>query len=157
MRAIAIDPGYGRCGVALLEKERGGPRLIISTCVETHPSLSFPERLAHVIRACEALIREHAPDTLVLEKLYFSNNQKTAMQVAEVRGALIGLAARHALTLAEYTPGEVKSAVAGNGRADKSQIAKMVHLLVPINAPIRHDDEYDAIAVGLTHLARVRE
>ncbi len=156
MRAIAIDPGYGRCGIAVLEKEQGTPRLIVSTCIETSASLPFSERLAQVVAACEALVHEHAPDTLVLEKLYFSNNQKTAMQVAEVRGALIGLAARHALTLAEYTPGEVKSAIAGSGRADKAQIAKMIHLLVRVEQPIRLDDEYDAIAVGLTHLARVR-
>ncbi|MEN9413541.1 MAG: crossover junction endodeoxyribonuclease RuvC, crossover junction endodeoxyribonuclease RuvC [Candidatus Parcubacteria bacterium] len=156
MRTIAIDPGFGRCGVAIVEKENGTPRLLASLCIETTAKLPFPERLGIVLEECEKLIDTYKPTALALEKLYFSNNQKTAMQVAEVRGGLIGLGARYGLALSEYTPGEIKSAVTGNGRADKTQIAKMIPLLIKLNKPIRLDDEYDAIAVGLTHLARVR-
>ena len=101
-------------------------------------------------------MREHRPDCVALEKLYFSANQKTAMHVAEVRGALIQAASDRGLAVFEYGPGEVKSAVASSGSADKKQMASMLHLLIKIDKPIAHDDEYDAIAIGITHLARSR-
>ena len=156
MRVFAIDPGFGRCGVAILEKTNGKERVIYSDCIETSPKLSFPERLSAVTKECTRLLHEHAPDTLALEKLYFSTNQKTAMQVAEVRGALIGMAARAGIPVAEYTPMQVKSAAAGWGGADKQQVVKMLHALIKIEKKITHDDEYDAIAIGITHLASAR-
>lgn len=156
MRTLAIDPGFGRCGVAILEKAGAAQKLLYSDCIETSASLPFPERLAAVLEECTRLVASYAPHAMALEKLYFSNNQKTAMQVAEVRGALLGLAGSRGLAVFEYTPGEIKSATTGSGRADKKQIAKMIHLLVKIEKEIRLDDEYDAIAVGITHLARAR-
>ncbi|KKW17437.1 MAG: Crossover junction endodeoxyribonuclease RuvC [Candidatus Magasanikbacteria bacterium GW2011_GWA2_50_22] len=78
------------------------------------------------------------------------------MRVAEVRGALIQLATSLGIPVFEYTPGEIKSAAGGSGRADKQQIAKMLHALVKIEKEIKYDDEYDAIAVGVTHWARHR-
>jgi crossover junction endodeoxyribonuclease RuvC len=90
-----------------------------------------------------------------MEKLYFSTNKKTAMQVAEVRGALLGMAGSLGMPVSEYTPMQVKAAL-GYGRADKRQVAKMLHLLVRIDKSIQHDDEYDAIAVGVAHLAHMR-
>jgi crossover junction endodeoxyribonuclease RuvC len=155
MKVLAIDPGFGRCGVAVLEKENGKERLIFSECIETSSKLPFPERLAAVVYECERVIEKEKPEQVSIEKLYFTTNQKTAMQVAEVRGALIALAAQHGLKVSEYTPMQVKAAL-GYGKADKKQIAKMLHLLVKIDKPIRHDDEYDAIAVGVTHLAHSR-
>lgn len=156
MRVLAIDPGYGRCGVAVLEKKNGKELLVDSLCVETPAKLSFPERLSIVRGECARFMKEHAPDAVALEKVYFSKNQKTAMQVAEVRGALIGAAAERSIPVFEYTPGEVKSAAAGWGNADKIQVAKMLHVLLKIQKEIKHDDEYDAIAIGVTHLARAR-
>ncbi|MBI5470495.1 crossover junction endodeoxyribonuclease RuvC [Candidatus Kaiserbacteria bacterium] len=155
MRVLAIDPGFGRCGVAVVEKENGKERLILSECIETSAKDTFPERLAEVCNACERVIIEAKPQYVAIEKLYFATNQKTAMQVAEVRGALIALAARYKLPVSEYTPMQVKSAL-GYGKADKKQMAKMIHLLVKIEKPIRYDDEYDAIAIGVTHLAHSR-
>jgi len=164
MRVLAIDPGYGRCGVAIVEKENGHStslrackeKLLYSDCIETSAKDLFPERLAAVATECERLLKKYLPDAIALEKLYFSKNQKTAMQVAEVRGALIEVATRHDIPVFEYTPGEVKSAAAGNGHADKQAVVKMLHALLKIEKEIEHDDEYDAIAVGVTHLARAR-
>lgn len=155
MRVLAIDPGFGRCGIAIVEKKSSKETLVYSACIETSAKLPFPERLATVVAECERVLIEVKPQCVAIEKLYFSTNQKTAMQVAEVRGALISMATRHKLPVAEYTPMQVKSAL-GYGKADKKQIAKLVHLLVKIDKKITHDDEYDAIAVGLTHLARSR-
>lgn len=156
MRVLAIDPGYGRCGMAVMEKQHGKEILIYSTCVETAANDPFPERLAAVADACARLAAEHKPDCMALEKLYITRNQKTGMQVAEVRGALLQVAAVAGLPVSEYTPGQVKQAAAGWGGADKQAVARMIHALVQIDKPIKHDDEYDAIAVGITHLAHSR-
>ncbi|MBI5456239.1 crossover junction endodeoxyribonuclease RuvC [Candidatus Kaiserbacteria bacterium] len=156
MKVLAIDPGYGRCGFAIVEKEKGKETLLYSECVETPKTQDFPERLATVVAACTRLIEKHHPNAVAIEKLYFTKNQKTAMHVAEVRGALIATAAGAKLPVSEYTPGQVKSAVAGWGNADKTSVAQMLHALVRIEKKILHDDEYDAIAIGLTHLAHAR-
>lgn len=156
MRVLGIDPGYGRCGMAILEKEGGRERVIYSTCIETSPEYAFPERLVEVIDACADLMNTYTPTALVLERLYFSSNQKTAMQVAEVRGALLYTAARARIPIFEYTPAQVKAATTGWGRTDKKGVARMLHALLKIEKEIQHDDEYDAIAVGLTHLAHAR-
>ena len=170
MKVLAIDPGYGRCGVAVVEKNPSTPFdkaqgkslrvnkeiLLYSACIETPASMDFPERLAVIANECARLIKTHAPDCLALEKLYFQTNQKTAMRVAEVRGALINTAQGAGIEVFEYTPGEVKSAAAGNGSADKKAVARMLHALMKIEKEIRHDDEYDAIAIAVTHLSRAR-
>ena len=157
MKVLAIDPGYGRCGVAVVEKQNGKEALIYSACVETSAKAEFPDRLLAIANECARLLKKHKPDSLALEKLYFSTNQKTAMRVAEVRGALIQVAAAANVPVFEYTPGEVKSAAGGSGNADKKQMAAMLHVLIRIYKKITHDDEYDAIAIAVTHLARVRD
>lgn len=157
MKILAIDPGFGRCGLAILEKEngRGKETLVFSECIETSSKDPFPERLAAVVAECERVITSEKPLRMSIERLYFATNQKTAMQVAEVRGALIALAARYELPVHEYTPMQVKAAL-GYGKADKKQVAKMLHLLVKIDKQIKHDDEYDAIAIGVTDFAHSR-
>ncbi len=157
MKVLAIDPGYGRCGVAVVEKNGGAKEVLLySACIETSAKTEFPERLAVVIGECARLMESHSPDCVAIEKLFFEKNQKTAMRVAEVRGALISAASSAGLKVFEYTPGEVKSAAAGWGGADKKAVAQMLHALVKIDKKIEHDDEYDAIAIAVTHLARVR-
>jgi crossover junction endodeoxyribonuclease RuvC len=156
MKVLAIDPGFGRCGIAVLTKENGRERVIFSTCVETPGTETFSVRLTRVANQCAQTIEEHAPNTLALERLYFNSNQKTAMQVAEVRGALLYVAARAGLSVAEYTPGQVKAAVTGWGRSDKQAVAHMLTKLLGITKHIAHDDEFDAIAIGVTHLAHTR-
>ncbi len=156
MKVLGIDPGYGRCGVAVLEKTSHKHILLYSDCIETSAKDEFGPRLATVISSCETVLKSFHPDCVAIEKLFFTNNAKTAMHVAEVRGALINMASRAGITLAEYTPAQIKNASTGSGRADKKQITKMLHMLVDINKEIKHDDEYDAIAVGITHLAMYR-
>ena len=156
MRVLGIDPGYGRCGMAVVERERGKDRLIFSECVETDSGEEFAARLSRVTKECERLIEKYVPEAFAIEKLFFNANQKTAMRVAEVRGALIQCASRAGLDISEYTPGQIKSAVSGFGKADKKQIAAMLHLLIDIPKATRLDDEYDAIAVAVTHLSFAR-
>lgn len=156
MRVVAIDPGFGRCGIAVLEREGGNGRLLYSECIETAAADAFPERLAAVISAASAVVARFKPASLALEKLFMGKNRKTAMRIAEVRGALIHMAVTRGIPVFEYSPGEVKSAAAGWGRADKRHVATMLHALIHIEKTIRHDDEYDAIAIGVTHLAHIR-
>ena len=133
MKVLAIDPGYGRCGVAVVEKNGGGKEILLySACIETSAKSDFPERLAAVAGECARLMAQHSPDCVALERLYISKNQKTAMHVAEVRGALMGAASSAGLKVFEYTPGEVKSAAAGWGGADKKAVASMLHALMKI-------------------------
>lgn len=156
MRVLAIDPGFARCGVAVLEKENGKESLLFSDCIETTSKTPFEERLSAVADGCDRLIAGYKPDAIAIEKLFFNTNQKTAMQVAEVRGAILHVASSRSVPTFEYTPMQVKSATTGSGRADKKQIIAMIHLLLPIQKKIAHDDEYDAIAIGITHCAHAR-
>lgn len=156
MRILAIDPGYGRCGFAIVEKKNGKENLLHSACVETSAKKEFPERLNTIVRECAKLMAQHKPDAVAIEKLFFTKNQKTAMHVAEVRGALIAEAARRKILVFEYTPNEVKSAVTSFGRAGKQNVAIMLRALLKIEKDIKYDDEWDAIAVAVTHLARER-
>ena len=156
MRVLAIDPGYGRCGVAILEKEHGKETHIYSDCIETSSKTRFDERLAAVADECARLVKKYKPDALAMERLFFSSNQKTAMHVAEVRGAILHVASSAGIPTFEYTPAQIKNATTGSGRADKKQIIAMIRMLLSIKKTITLDDEYDAIAVGITHLAHAR-
>lgn len=156
MRVLGIDPGYGRCGMAIVERDGGKDYHLFSECVETSAESDFVFRLSEVTSRCAQLIAKYGPDCVALEKLFFNANQKTAMRVAEARGALIECATERGVEVFEYTPGQIKNATSGFGRADKKQIAAMLHLLIKIEKEIKHDDEYDAIAVAITHLAMAR-
>lgn len=156
MRILAFDPGYERLGAAVLEKQRGKEVLLHSECIRTSKADGFPERLRALGEAAALLIETWKPDAVALEEVFFEKNAKTAMQVAEVRGALTYLAASKSLAVHQYTPGEVKIAVTGYGRASKADILLMVPKLLALPARKRLDDELDAIAVGITCLASVR-
>jgi crossover junction endodeoxyribonuclease RuvC len=156
MTILAIDPGFGRCGVAVLAGSSSKPELLYSSCIETSTKASFSERLLEVGNEVVRLIGEHKPDVIALEELYFTNNAKTALHVAEVRGMLMYVAASQAITLVEYNPLAVKIAITGYGRATKEQVTKMVEKMVPLNGKKMLDDEYDAIALGITTLAHSR-
>lgn len=156
-RVLAIDPGFDRLGIAVIERKRGKKETVLySNCIETLRSDDFSSRLAHVARAVRTTIKKFTPTTLAIETLFFSTNQKTAMRVAEVRGAIILCAHDAGLPIHEYGPGEIKMAVTGYGKSDKKEIATMIPLLVTLTKKITRDDEYDAIAIGLTCLAHQR-
>ncbi len=157
MRIIGIDPGYERLGIAVLEKNSGASSkkevLLHSECFQTSSKLPMEDRLHLVGRRLEEIIETYSPEALVLETLFFSNNQKTALKVAETRGVIQYQAKRQNLEVFEFSPQQVKIAVTGYGASDKIHMTKMIHQLVIIDKEISKDDEYDAIAVGLTYFA----
>lgn len=148
-RVLAIDPGYDRVGVAVMEKKE----LVFSECF-VPPEGDFEERLRDVYRHIAEVIRKHKPEAVALETLFFSKNQKTAIKVAEARGVIMLAAAEAGIPLFEYSPQAVKLAVTGSGNADKNGVMKMVPRLVALPPGKRRDDEYDAIALALAHLSR---
>lgn len=156
MIILSVDPGYDRCGLAVIEKTARGDKLLASACVSTNPKDDYPKRLKQVGDAVEQYLKEWRPDAVALEKLFFATNRKTANQVSEVRGMIIFLAARAGKTIYEYTPLQIKQTVAGFGQASKKQVAQMVKRLVTLTREPDYDDEYDAIAVGLTASAHLR-
>ncbi|MFA6158515.1 MAG: crossover junction endodeoxyribonuclease RuvC [Candidatus Paceibacterota bacterium] len=154
MRIIAIDPGYERLGIAVLERlPRQKETLIYSDCFKTSAKIPHAERLGLVGKELARVISEYAPRALCLESLFFSENKKSAIAVAEARGVILYQAAAHNLPVYEYGPGQIKVAVTGYGKSDKRQVISMVPRLISIEKEIKHDDEYDAIAVGLTCFA----
>lgn len=151
MSILAIDPGYERTGIAIVEQKKGGGgTLRYSDCFTTSQNDPFPRRLSSVGSEIDRIIRTYQPNRLAIERLFFNKNQKTAMMVSEIRGMILYLAGLHELTIFEYTPQEVKIAVTGYGKGSKQQVIRMVQALIEIDKDIAYDDEYDAIAVGLT-------
>lgn len=151
---LAIDPGYERLGVAVLEKSVSGKeKLLYSDCFKTPREKSFSERLYMLGNEVDRLISKYKPSALALETLFLTKNQKTAMLVAEARGVLIYEAEKHFIPVYEYSPLQIKIAVTGYGKSDKEQVKIMVKQLISIEKDIKHDDEFDAIAIGLTCFA----
>ena len=153
MKVLALDPGYDRLGVAVLEMQNGKEHLIYSTCVETNKTDALPERLFTIGTRVAKLLDEYTPDAIGIETLFFNKNIKTGIGVAQARGIILFLAKQCGCTIYEFGPQEIKVAVTGYGKSDKLAVIDMVKRLVP-NVPQKaHDDEYDAIAVGVTTLA----
>lgn len=145
-KILGVDPGYDRLGLAVVQNTT----LLFSDCIETDKKDSHADRLGAIGTAFEHVLTEHMPDCVAVEKLFWGKNHKTALAVAESRGVILSLAARHGVSVHEYSPADVKIAVTGYGRSTKDQIMSMVPKIVTIEKEIRLDDEYDAIAVALT-------
>ena len=169
MKIIAVDPGYDRVGLAILEKsfEPGQPgreEWLYSQTFQTQKDLDINQRLFAVGERVSDLCREYEVEYLALEKLFFNSNQKTAMHVAEARGVIIYAAQQAGAQIQEFTPLQIKVAVTGHGRSDKQAVIGMTKRLIHIpetphqstKREKRLDDEYDAIACGLTFFAHFR-
>lgn len=157
LRIIGIDPGYDRLGIAVIDKPaKGKEALVYSDCFKTSAKNSIYERLQSVGAEISRILEEFEPDELAIENLFITKNQKTAMRVAEARGVIIYEAQKRGLAIKEYTPMEIKLAVTGDGRSDKIRMTKMVGLLIKMPDRRMIDDEYDAVAIALTHSAMRR-
>lgn len=156
-RVLSIDPGYERLGIAVLEKDFKTNKhfLIFSECFKTKNTLEFAERLVQIGKHLVSIIEEYKPDCFAIENLFLSNNQKTAMRVAETRGVLIYIAKTHNLPVFELTPLQIKLSITGNGKSDKTGVEKMIRLILPEVSKTgkKIDDEFDAIACGLSYFA----
>jgi crossover junction endodeoxyribonuclease RuvC len=153
MRVIAIDPGYDRLGVAVMEYQNGQEVLLFSTCIESSRTDELPDRLLTIGDRFAEIIREFKPTAIGIETLFFNKNIKTAIGVSQARGTLLYLAKRAGCAVYEFGPQEIKTAVTGYGKSDKKAVIDMVCRLVKNTPQKALDDEYDAIAVGIACLA----
>lgn len=154
MILLSIDPGYERLGIAIIRKESNQKEeLLYSECFKTSKDLAHEKRLELIGKKIEEIIKKWKPKKLALEKLFLATNHKTAMLVSEARGVILNISSNNGLLVYEFSPPQIKLAVTGNGRADKKSIMKMVPLIIKISKEIKSDDEFDAIAIGLTFFA----
>lgn len=153
---IAIDPGYDRCGVAIVEEDAGKPVVVFSDCISSDKTDEHYLRLTSIFKQLETLIEKYKPRYLAIETLFFSVNKKTAFKVAEARGAILALAGLHNLSLVELSPQAIKIAMTGSGNASKEQVEKMVKLTVKLPNNAKLDDEIDAIALGVASLQNIK-
>lgn len=148
---IAIDPGYDRIGIAIFSDKE----LVHSECFIPDTKI-FTERILLIKNRIQSLVKKYEPGALALETLFFSNNQKTALHVAEARGVILIAGVECGLSIYEYSPQEVKIAVTGSGNADKKAVGFMVGKLMRLEKKKRLDDEIDALAVGIAHYANLK-
>ena len=155
IRILGIDPGFDRLGICVLDKEGSKETLVYSTCITTSKKDPFERRLTVIGEQLETILEEHSPHELAIETLFFTTNQKTIITVAEVRGICIYLSHKKGLSVYEYSPPQIKLAIAGHGKASKEDVAQMVPKILKKPLPINTlDDEVDAIAIALTHSAQ---
>lgn len=151
MIILGIDPGYAIVGIGVLEYKNGKFRPIEYNAITTHASMSTSLRLKVIYEEIGAYLDKYKPDAVAIEELFFNSNQKTAIAVAQARGVLVSQTAVRDIPIYEYTPLQIKQAVAGYGRADKAQVQQMVKLLLGLNAIPKPDDAADGLAVAICH------
>jgi len=151
--ALGIDPGIATTGYGLVRLEPDGELVAVSYGVILTPKEdSIPVRLESLYRDLRALLKKHKPDTAAVEKLFFQRNVSTAIAVGQARGVTLLALQQAELDISEYTPNEVKQAVAGYGSADKKQVQDMVRVLLQLKEIPKPDDAADALAIAITHL-----
>jgi crossover junction endodeoxyribonuclease RuvC len=154
MYVLGIDPGLSRCGYGIVHQRPVGVHAVAVGVLRTSPSLPTPQRLAELQADLRALLREHQPAVLAIERVLFQVNARTAIGVAQAAGIAMAEAVTAGCEVVEYSPNQVKQAIAGVGDASKDQMERMVQTLLGIAQPLRPVDAADAVALALCHLAR---
>lgn len=153
MRVLGIDPGLATVGFGVLDTDGRGNAVAVSHGVILTPKTeSIPVRLAMIEDDLKKLIAKYQPQEIALEELFFNDNQKTAINVAQARGVILLTCVKECGRLYEYTPLQIKQALTGYGRAEKRQIQEMVKTMLKLKAAPKPDDAADAVAVALTHV-----
>ena len=153
MKVLGVDPGLTRCGVGVLTGEPGKPLTFIEVgVIRTPPTMPLAERLHSINQELAAWIDRHLPDEISVERVFSQANRRSAMETAQAAGLALSLAAARNIPVALHTPSEVKAAVTGSGRADKSQVAEMVRRLLKLKEPPNPPDAADALALAICHI-----
>src|SRR3989339_1314776 len=146
---LGIDPGYADMGYGLISRFRGHDRCLAYGSLRTAASAPTGERLRDIHDGLVRLIEKFSPSKAAVERLFFSKNTKTAIPVAEARGVILLCLSQQGVPCVEFSPAEVKLAVCGHGRADKSEMQKMVQILLGLEQIPKPDDAADALALAL--------
>lgn len=151
---LGIDPGYDRLGLAVVKKSSSKKEeLVFSECFLTDKKLPHEERLSLLRKEVDKIIKQHKPDYVSMESLFFSTNKKTAIKVSESRGVISECVASNNIPLFEIPPNTIKLSVTGDGRADKASVIKMVPFIIPSAKSIKIDDEMDAVACAIAFIS----
>lgn len=154
MITIGIDPGTALTGVAVLKlgEKNEIPEILEVTCIKTLPTSEMPDRLHQMHNALEEILDKHTPETMVIERIFFNTNVRTAMSVGQARGVSLLLAAKKKLKVVEYTALEAKNVVSGYGRSSKKEMQSAVKEYMKLDEIIKPDDANDALALVLCFL-----
>lgn len=152
---LGIDPGLTRCGVGIVDVDRSRHATLVHVgVVRTPADADLSERLAAVAAGIRAVIEEHRPDAVAVERVFAQHNVQTVMGTAQASGVALLIAAEAGLPAATHTPSEVKAAVTGYGSADKRQVQSMIARILRLDAPPQPADAADALAIALCHAWR---
>lgn len=153
---IGIDPGYDRCGFGVIKGSGADWKYVAHGVITTTKEANLSDRLGEIGEDFETLLKKFKPQIVVVEELFFAKSTTTALKVAEARGVIRMLAARHGMVVIEVKPNEVKLAVTGSGRAEKRQIQEMVKMTLQLKQIPKPDDAADALAIALTGAGKAR-
>ena len=156
MKILGIDPGTATVGWGIIEEVDGKPKAVAYGHIATNKSFPMPKRLQEIRDDLITIIKKYSPERAAVEELFFFNNQKTAITVAEARGIILVTLADFSLSIAEYTPLEVKHSLTNYGRADKTQMQQMTQMLLGLKEIPKPDDAADALAIALCHHSRYK-
>jgi crossover junction endodeoxyribonuclease RuvC len=156
MRVLGIDCGTERTGYGVVDSDGHCHRLICTGVIRTQPRDPLERRLVQIGSALRQVIQEFQPQAAAVEDLFYAANVKSVLKLAHVRGVALLLLAEAGLKVVAYSPAEVKTAVVGYGRAEKSQVQLMVRSLLRLDSIIASQDASDAVAVALCHITRSR-
>jgi crossover junction endodeoxyribonuclease RuvC len=151
MKILGIDPGIGRTGWGIIEPQSSKFTTQGYGCIETEVNSETPGRLFAIYDEITNIIKEYKPEVMAIEELFFNKNVKTALTVGQARGVIMLAAVQNNLKISIYTPSQVKAALTGYGKAEKSQVGKMVKVLLGLSEVPKPDDTADALAIALTH------
>lgn len=150
MRVLGIDPGLATVGLGLVDAPTPQDiRVIEWLTIETRAGTPAPERLDELHRDLAEFLESANPDLAVVERLFFETNVKTAMDVAQARGVILQTLAERSIAVIEPTPLQLKSAITGDGKADKRQMQDMLKMMLKLNAIPKPDDAADALALAV--------
>lgn len=151
MIIMGIDPGFAITGYGVVKYEGNNFSVVDYGAITTESSMKLSQRLLILYNDLEKLIEKHKPDAISIEELFFNKNIKTALNVGHGRGVAVLAAVKSGVEIFEYTPLQVKQAVVGYGRAEKSQIQQMVKAILNLSAIPKPDDVADALAIAICH------
>jgi crossover junction endodeoxyribonuclease RuvC len=150
-KVLGLDPGLASTGYGLVSVDGARSRHVTHGVITTSPGLLPGERLKNLFAALEELLTRFRPDEAAVEEIYFAKNTKTYLSVAQAKGVLLLALARHNVPVTEYSPLQIKRAVAGNGRAEKPQVQELVRLILGLKETPEPDHAADALAAAICH------
>jgi len=151
MKIIGVDPGYAIVGIGVIDYRNMRFTTLDYGAITTPAEMEFSMRLKTIYEDFSAIVLMHKPDAIAVERLYFTTNQKTAIDVAQARGIILLAAAEHGIPIFEYTPLQVKLSVTGYGKAVKKQVMEMTTKILHLSEVPKPDDVADALAIAVCH------